>query len=184
MSTARGRNPCISCGKEKATLRCGGCLQEFCFNHSTNHRQELSKQLEEVEINCDLFRQTFIEQTTDSQEYQLIKQINDWEHDSIKNIQQTAHEIKQILFNHTNENIKQIQVNLNNLTNQLRQCHQENDFHETDLQQWNEELAKLSKKLAKLSNITFRESSKSLINNISLDITLGECICWISKIVL
>lgn len=42
-------------------MKCGGCLKDFCFNHMTNHRQELSKQLDEIQITRDLFRQTLTE---------------------------------------------------------------------------------------------------------------------------
>ena len=175
MATLTGRNHCVICGKEKATLRCGGCLQEFCVNHSTDHRQELSKQLDEVEVSRDLFQQTLItEQTTNSHKHALIEQINDWERDSIKKIQQTAEEERQKLFKYLTEHIKQIKVDLNKLTDRLRQSREENDFYETDLRQWNEELTRLTKELAKPSNIKLDKNPTSLINKISVDMTSGK----------
>lgn len=175
MAKVPGRNRCVTCDKEKATLRCGGCLQEFCFNHSTDHRQELSKQLDDIEVSRDLFRQTLIDQTTDSHKHGLIEQINDWEHDSIKKIQQVAKEAKQKLLKHTTEHIKQMEVDLNKLTDELRQSREENDFYETDIRHWNEELTRLAKELPKPSNIILRRNSTSLINDISVDIISGEC---------
>ncbi len=52
-------------------MKCGGCLQEFCFNHWGDHRQELSKHLDKIEVSRDLFRQTLTEQTTDQQKHAL-----------------------------------------------------------------------------------------------------------------
>ncbi len=67
-----GRSHCVTCGKDnKATLRCGGCLQEYCFNHLTDHRQGLSKQLDEIEVARDLFKQTLSQQTAEPEKHAL-----------------------------------------------------------------------------------------------------------------
>jgi chromosome segregation ATPase len=145
MATAVGKNRCVTCGKDKSTLRCGGCLQEFCHNDFGHRRKELNKQLDEVEVIRDLFRQTLTEQTTDPQKHPLIQQINDWECQSIKKIRQTAEEARQTLVEHTTGYIGQVEIDLNKLTEQLRQSRDENDFYETDLRHWNEELTRLAK---------------------------------------
>jgi hypothetical protein len=90
MATGAGKNRCVTCRKEKATLRCGECLQKFCINHSTDHRQQLNKLLDKVQVSRELFRQTLNEKTTVPQNHTLMQQINDWESYSIKKIQQTA----------------------------------------------------------------------------------------------
>jgi len=178
MATPTGRNLCVRCGKDKATLRCGGCLQEFCFNHLADHRQELKKQLDEFEVNRDLFRQTLNEQTTHPQKHALIQQINKWEHDSVQRIRKIAEEARQTILKHATKHNKQIEVDLNKLTEQLRQSREENDFHETDLRHWNEELIRLSKEVTNPSNIILREdAASSLINKISVDITTSKFLC-------
>ena len=50
MATSTIKNRCIICDKEKASFRCEGCLQTFCNKHCNDHRQELSKQLDEIEV--------------------------------------------------------------------------------------------------------------------------------------
>ena len=89
MATTNGKTRCVICDKEKATLRCGGCLQEFCYKHLGDHRQNLNKQLDEIEVNRDLLRQTINEQTANPKINSLIEQIDKWEEDSIRKIQQT-----------------------------------------------------------------------------------------------
>ena len=174
MATVAGRNRCVKCGKDKATLRCGGCLQEFCFNHSTDHRQELSKQLDEIEVSRDLFRQTLTEQTADRQKHALIQQIDEWERHSIRTIQQTAEETRKKLLKHVAEKTVEIESELDTLTKQLQQSREENDFFETDLKDWSEDLTRLTKELAKPSNISVRQDTTALIYKINVDITSGE----------
>ncbi|CAF1550279.1 unnamed protein product, partial [Adineta steineri] len=63
MATVASKARCVTCGKEKSTVRCDGCSQPFCYNHLVDHRQELNKQLDEIEVSRDLFRQTLTEQS-------------------------------------------------------------------------------------------------------------------------
>jgi hypothetical protein len=178
MATSTGRNRCVTCRKDRATLRCGGCLQEFCFNHLADHRQELNKQLDEFKVTHDLFRQSLTEQTTDPQKHAFIQQIDKWEHDSVEQIRQVAEEARQTILEHATEHNKQIEVDLNKLTDQLRQSREENDFYETDLRHWNEELKRLSKEVTNPSNMILREdTTSSLINKISVDITSSKFLC-------
>jgi DNA repair exonuclease SbcCD ATPase subunit len=175
MATVGGRTRCVKCGKEKATSKCGGCLQDYCYNDRERHRQELSQQLDEVEVNRDLVRQTLTEQTTKSQKHSWIQTIDQWERDSIDIVRQAAEEARQLLFQHiTRYDINEMEMKLNKLTNQLRQSREENDFIETDLDQWKEELKQLSNELAKQSNITLRQESKPLVTKIYVDVPSGK----------
>jgi hypothetical protein len=178
MTTPTGRNLCVRCEKDRATLRCGGCLQEFFFNHLADHRQELSKQLDEVEVNRDVFCQTLNEQTTHPETHAFIEQINKWEHDSVQRIREIAEEARQKILKHATEHNKQIEVDLNKLTEQLRHSREENDFYETDLRHWNEELMRLSKEVTNPSNMILREdTTSSLINKISIHIITSKFLC-------
>jgi hypothetical protein len=109
MATSIIKNHCIICGKEiKALCKCEGCSQTFCFNHVDDDRQQLNKQLDEIEVTRDLFRQTLTEQTLDRQKHPLIEQINQWEEDSIDKIKQIAEEARQSIIKYTNEHRNKI----------------------------------------------------------------------------
>jgi len=177
MATTTSKSRCATCGKENAILKCGGCSQDFCYNHFGNHRQQLNSQLEEVEINRDLFRQTLSEQTSNPQKHLLIQQIDRWERDSISQIQQTAEEARQIIFQHTTGHMKQVEVKLDQLTSELRKSREENDFVETDLRAWIERLTQLTNELNRPSNISLRYDSKPFVSKIYVDITTGKHIC-------
>jgi biopolymer transport protein ExbD len=176
MATATGKARCVTCNKEKTAVRCEACQQIFCRTHLTDHYQALSEQLYEIEINRDLFQQTLKEQTNHPQKHFLIKQIDQWEYDSIQKIQQTAKECRQMLLEHTTEHFNKIEINLTKLTDQLRKTRQENDFNEIDLNHLKHKLTQLTKDLDNPPGISIQEDSKSFINKISIGIPSGKCI--------
>jgi hypothetical protein len=176
MATATARGLCVICGKEKRGVKCEGCSQMFCFEHLPVHLQQLSAELDEIEINRDIFRQTLNEQINDPKNYSLIKQIDRWEEESIKRIQQTAKECRQLLSQQTTQHIPKIEVNLIKLTAQMRQIRKENDFNEIDLSQFKQKLAKLTKELDQPSNVSIQQDSTSLIKNISVVIFTRKCV--------
>ncbi|CAF0937684.1 unnamed protein product [Rotaria sordida] len=171
MATATDKNLCTICNKERRTVKCEGCSQNFCYNHLENHRQELSKQLDDVEVAHDLFRQTLTEKISQPQKHPLIEQINKWEYESINKIRQTAEEARQFLFKHTTRHITQIEDGLNKLTDQLRQCRQDNDFVEIDVYKWEEQLARLQEELSRPANIRVRQDSTPFITKIDIDVS-------------
>lgn len=167
-----GKTRCGICSKENATIKCQGCSQTFCYNHVTDHRQQLNKELEDVTITCDFIRETLTEQTTDSQKHPLMQKINQWEQESIAKIRQTAEEARQLLVKHTIGPTAEIEVKLSKVTNQIRQCREDNNFFETDLRQWKESLTKLKDKLPlNSSNIKVREDSKPFVSRIYVDLS-------------
>jgi chromosome segregation ATPase len=172
MATPAPKTQCVTCGKEKATSRCVGCLQDFCYNHLGEHRQQLSKQLDDIQVHRDLFLQTINEQTNNnSQKHLFIQQINQWEHESIQKIKQTAEEIRQIVSIHTNDNLDPTKDKLNKLTEELRNSLEKDDIVETDLQKWTEEIQQIKEELNRQStpNIIIQQSSTPLINKIQVE---------------
>ena len=97
-----------------ATLRCIGCLQEFCFHHFVEHQQQLSKQLDEIEQHRNL-----LQQIINPQDDSLIQQVDQWERESIEKIKQTAQEIRQSVLAHTHENIISNGDKVDQLTEQM-----------------------------------------------------------------
>jgi chromosome segregation ATPase len=183
MATATIKNRCVVCGKEKASVKCEGCSRTFCYNHMTDHRQELSKQLDEIEVTRDLFRQTLTEQSTEPRKHPLIQQIDQWERQSIDKIRQTADKARQLLLTHTTSHVTKIEVKLGKLTDQLRQNREESDFVETDLNHWKDELTRLTKEFAEPPNISIRQDTTSLVTNILVDVHSRYISCARKEIV-
>jgi chromosome segregation ATPase len=168
MATTAGKSQCVICRKERSAVRCEGCFQIFCYNHLNDHRQELNKIFEEIETNRDVFRQTLNEQKTDPKNHSLIKQIDQWESNSIAIIQQTAQECRERVLEQRDEHFKQIEINLTKLTNEIREVRQENDFNENDLNRLKEKLTQLGKELDQIPNVSMQEDSRSFIKKISI----------------
>ena len=177
MATAvSSKAKCVTCGKEKSTYYCRGCSKDFCFNHLTEHRQIVGKQLDDIQNIYNEFRQTLIEQQEDPNRHILLQQISKWEEDSIVKIQQTANACKQILTKHINHNIIEIENKLIKLSDLLKQTQQEDEFNEVDLNQLESMLTKLRIQFLEPPNVSIHQDSTSFIEKISVIVSSGEYI--------
>jgi hypothetical protein len=174
MATANGKAQCFICNKEKNTYICRGCSKEFCFSHLTEHRQTLNKQFDEIENDRNLFRQLLSEQKEDRKIRPLIQEIDQWEEDSIKKIKQTTKECKEILFEHTNKYIIEMEIKLTKLTEELKEIREEDEFNEIDLNQIKTKLTKLTKEFEQPADIYIRQDSSSFINKISVIVSSSK----------
>jgi chromosome segregation ATPase len=166
MATAGAKNQCFSCGKETRTFNCEGCLRNYCPNDLIKHLQELNEQFDKIETNHDEFRQILNEQKTNPEKHSLIRQINQWEEDSITKIKQTAEECRTELMKYTNKYIMELENQLNNLAKQMKDIRQDNQFNEIDLKQFQEKLNKLKDELDKPSKISIEQETTKFINKI------------------
>ena len=172
MATAASRNSCFVCGsgKEKATYKCEGCLKSYCKNHLQDHQKELELQLDEIENERNIFRQTLSEQIKQPNKHQLIQQINEWERRSIKKIEETAEKNRQLILKQTSGHFENIEIELKHLTDEIKETRQENDFNELNLNDLRKKLEKLQQYLNNPANILLREeTSSSFINKIYVD---------------
>jgi len=60
--SSRTKILCSKCSKSAGILTCRGCEKDFCSRHVAEHREELSKQMDEVTTNHDQLQQTIVEQ--------------------------------------------------------------------------------------------------------------------------
>ena len=160
---------CTVCEKERSGVRCEGCLQIFCYVHLTDHRQDLDKQLNEIEMNRDEFREILTRQLADMDNHSLVGEIDRWKEESIKKIEQIAEECKQQVVLYTAEHMQQIELNLTKLTEELRYIRQENDFNELDLTQLTNKLKQLQRDLQQPATCSIKKDATSFIEGISID---------------
>ena len=170
MTTATGKAQCVTCGKEKNTIRCEGCEQPFCYNHFGEHRQTFKTHLEEIDLACEQFQQALTKLNIKPQKHPLFQQIDQWERDGINKIQQTAEEARKILFKYLPAHVVIGAENLNAFIKQMRESREENDFFETDIQRWKEQLNILKEKLRTPSNVVVELTSIPLVTKISVEV--------------
>ena len=164
------KTQCVTCGKEKSVIRCEGCLEPFCFNHFGDHRIEFSKELEEIDSTCEGFQQTIVKLTSKPQKHPLFQYIDQWEQNSISKIQQAADEARQILLKHFPVHVASATDHLKDFMKKVKKSRQENDFFETDIQRWKDELAIVKEKLRKPSNIIIEITDIAIVTKLSVDV--------------
>ncbi|CAF0889308.1 unnamed protein product [Rotaria sordida] len=101
-----------------------------------------------------------------------MQKIDEWEEDSIKKIKQSAEQCRQILIEHKNKYFE-IEKKLFELTEQLKQSHQEAEFNENDLHRFKTKLTELLEEFGQPPSIRIQQDSKSFINEISIVISSG-----------
>ena len=171
-ATETSRNYCFICKKEKSTYTCDGCSKRFCKQHLKDHENELELELDQIEDERNIFRQTLSEQVEQPNKHDLIQQINQWEQHSINKIQQTAEGNREVILKLMNKHFEKIEIDLNHLTNQIKEIRQESDFNELNFIDLRNKLGRLQKKLNNPVNISLKEDNLplSFINNIYVDI--------------
>ncbi|CAF3871930.1 unnamed protein product [Adineta steineri] len=166
MATAKNKAQCFVCNKEKNTYDCKGCSKEFCFQHLTEHRQILDKQLDEIINDHDQFQHTIIQQKQNPQNASLIQQIDQWEKNSIEKIQQTAQQCRETLMKSTEKSINDVEKKFIELSKKLKEIREENEFNELDLNHFQLQLKQITKEFVTPSNISIRQDSQEFIKKI------------------
>jgi len=167
MSTPTVRKQCFVCKKAARTFNCEGCSQNFCADCLTKHLQELKKNLTSIDSEGVQFRQKINEQKKEPKKRYLIQQIDDWEETSISTIKQTAQHCRQRLINYTTKFISNIETKLNDLTKQIKQLTQENQFNEIDLDELKDRLKLLKDQLDKPPHVQIQQQPSTFINKIA-----------------
>ena len=173
-ATAPGKSRCVVCAKEKATSKCSGCSQDYCFNHLSEHRQELARQLDEIEVNRDLFQQTILQEISDREKHVVLQEIDQWEKNSIEKIQQIAQEARETALKHTDASFDKTKIKLNQLTNEIKLARKEDDLTEIDLEKWTKQLKQLTEELNKPIDVVIRQSSTSIVSRIIVDVEVNS----------
>ncbi|CAF1276527.1 unnamed protein product [Adineta steineri] len=168
MAVANNKTHCFTCNKEKITYPCRGCSKEFCLTHLTEHQQMLNEELNHIINDYDEFKQRINEQKQNPQNHSLIKQIDQWERRSIELIQQKAQDCRENLVKSSQTYVNNIEKKFNDLCEQIKQIHAENEFNEINLNDLRNQLNEITEELNNSSNISIKQESQSFINEISI----------------
>lgn len=157
MTSTASKPLCASCQKNIGQFKCEGCIQSFCLQHVTEHRQDLSHQLEEIIIEHDSIQQNLSQNT--NQHRQFMVRIDQWEEKSIEKVRKAANDIRQQV--NQCKNIFNINE-LNKLKGQIRIARESNDFFENDLRNWRQIVENLKSNLnTSFSSSNIQEDQKS-----------------------
>ncbi|CAF1419660.1 unnamed protein product [Adineta steineri] len=168
MAMINNKTQCFNCKKEKITYPCDGCSQRFCFMDLSEHKQILNDELNHITNEYIVFKERINEQKQDSQKHSLIEQINQWEIESIEIIQQKAKQCREIVIESTKTCINDIEKKYNDLSEQIKQIHEENEFNEMNLNYLKSQLIEMTEEFNNPVKISIEQDPQSFINEISI----------------
>ncbi|CAF0744888.1 unnamed protein product [Didymodactylos carnosus] len=143
---------CTKCAKNAGTVACEGCSAKFCPRCFNNHRQHLSKELDNIVYEHDILKQE-LEKPSEDETHPLLRQIDNWRKESIDKINQLADRCHTDVVKLIGDNKNQLADAFRKLTNTIRDGRSEEDYDERHLNMWITQLKELKDNLIKLSNV-------------------------------
>ncbi|CAF0745606.1 unnamed protein product [Adineta steineri] len=168
MAMASNKTQCFTYDKEKIAYSCQGCSKEFCSMDLAKHQQILNEKLDHIINDYNEFKQIMNEQKRNPEKHSLIKQIDQWEINSIEIIQEKAQECRDIFIKSSQTCIKDIEKKFKDLNEQIKQIHQDNEFNEMNLNYLTNQLIKMTEELNNPSKISIQQDSQPFIHDISI----------------
>jgi len=167
MTSTKIRKPCAKCNHGKGVAACNGCQKIFCVNHFTEHREEISKSMDNVSQEHDLFQADLCQENF---EHPFLSHIDNWEQESIKKIQiaaQTARVKLQEIYNRKKDEAKS---SMEKLTNELKLSRECEDYTETSISKWTEKLKTLQETFKDWSTVNMENDghAESIIHLIKI----------------
>lgn len=120
---ATQKEQCSICRVTTDIYACRSCSKDFCFGHLSEHRKEVNTKREKIQTDIKEFQQVL----PDQQQQPVLRQIDQWEKDSIATIQKTADQYRTKVINYTKKMTQRIDTTLNQqiLTNVTQaKCHE------------------------------------------------------------
>lgn len=156
------RSLCSMCGKVPSLSFCMGCQRVFCTEHAEQHRFDLSAFLDKIILEHGQCKQRLIQYTEESNSHPLMKQINEWEIESIERIHQVASDARKQVLNAFEQFATNSITTMNNLTEEFKKAQEEDKFLETNLRQWMDTLVQIKKELDKPPTINIRKGGSDV----------------------
>ncbi|CAF0937078.1 unnamed protein product [Adineta steineri] len=168
MATANNKRKCFTCDRENNIYTCEGCSKRFCYMDLAEHQQRLNDELNHISHGYNEFKQRINEHKQNPQNDALIKQIDQWEINSIETIQQKAQNFRKIVLKSSQTFINDIENKFNDLNKQIQQLQKANDFNEINLNYLKNQLTEITHELNHPVNISIQQNSQSFISDISI----------------
>ncbi|CAF1110292.1 unnamed protein product [Didymodactylos carnosus] len=150
---------CTKCTKNAGITTCDGCLAKLCRRCFNDHRQDLSKEFDNVVYEHDMLKQE-LETPNKNYSHHLLKQIDDWKKDSIDKINQLADLCRTDVVKLLDKNKNQLTDRFRKISNKLRKGRDDEDYVERDLNKWMTDLKDLKDELIKPSNFRVEEDNQ------------------------
>ncbi|CAF0725554.1 unnamed protein product [Didymodactylos carnosus] len=143
MASSSSNIKCKTC--LDGVIECKGCKQTFCDEHFTVHRQKLAVELDHIICDHDilleqLFESSLSSSANQSSEQPVMDAIDQWEHEMIVKVKQAADVARQKVFQFCNKIHEIVKKDFRLMANDIRAKKLTQNFAETDLQRWKQQL--------------------------------------------
>lgn len=174
MATSTSKTLCSVCDKFCMIYTCPACSKHFCFDHLSEHRTKFTQQVYQLQNSHDNIRHEIDRWNSSPTEHPLIKQIDQWEKDSIVRIRQLAEQYRATFCSYSNKVVSEMHMKLHEIAKHMKQIHQGEEIIEIDLKDLEENFQKLQEQWNQLRNVSVKERSTTFINQISLLLPIGK----------
>ena len=127
---------CPNCNKQEGIVPCVGCNQIFCVKHFQIHRQNLAVELENIVTRRNTLQdyyQNTVVPTFHPNKFPIWNDIDEWEQQMKEQIRRTADEARKQLDVYSQQSQKQIEHQLNQMTEVIQQKMERENFVEEDI---------------------------------------------------
>ncbi|CAF1935235.1 unnamed protein product [Rotaria magnacalcarata] len=171
MAMATIQSCCIKDCKIRPTMTCLGCSKLlYCGPHHKEHRDHLHVKLLKVADNCNQLLEEIKALINDPQKHPLMKNIDEWETQSIAKIRRVAQKNREELLPYVKNCIPQVEMKLASLITEVRQNPDDCGFMDTDIENWTKELERIKATLNSPPDFNIRLDSTEFLSKICLKV--------------
>lgn len=134
------KRKCVKCKNFAQISICVGCQQPFCVEHMLVHREDLSRQINNIDKDYDHFKESLNGQEIIQS---LLSHIDSWEHDSIETIKKTAESARNGLLKVFDRMKNEFKSTCDQIKSDIQSNRELNNYSEINLDQWIEQLERL-----------------------------------------
>jgi len=143
--------------KQAGVANCEGCSKVFCTKHFNDHRRSLDEEMNVILSKYNDFKNTTIQEPTIVNIQPIIEEVDKWEQESVKKIQQKAAELRNELLQLRTAHIESLSTKFQSLAEQMKKGQEQQDFLEADLLRWEKRLDDLKSNLISPSAINIKQ---------------------------
>ncbi|CAF3349463.1 unnamed protein product [Rotaria socialis] len=134
------KKTCIKCTTNADLVICDGCQKNFCQQHLSEHRNEIMRRVDQIDNECERFRQNIPE---DNDPAPILSAIEAWEEESIEKIHLIAATAKADVQKYTKQTLDDLNEGLDKITLSMKSNREKRDAVEVNLKNWNHQLQTL-----------------------------------------
>lgn len=134
---ASTKNRCSKCMKTDGSISCDGCQKHFCRQHLSEHHKEILKQVDQINDECETFRQKLPEENDPSP---LLTAIDEWEQESIEKIQSTAENARADVEKYAQQTLINLNAAVSRITGSIKANRDSTAMAEVNMKRWSEQL--------------------------------------------